>query len=137
MIQIVINAAKLKAEGRDITSLISALKTPAETAAVRLKLTSEDFAELGSRVLEDMEKWVRETSGLELVTPNFDGVRVSFTVPVSGGGKQASGWFLMRKSLHEPVLPLNIEADTEGGTEAVLSRIYDFVSRYEGVEIPG
>lgn len=136
-VQIIINAARLKAEGRDITSLIEALKTPEETAAVRLKLTGGDFAELGSRVLEDMEKWVRETSGLELVTPNFDGVRVSFTVPVSGGGKQASGWFLMRKSLHEPVLPLNIEADTEGGTEAVLSRIYDFVSRYEGVEIPG
>ena len=137
-VQLIINAARLKTEGKDITSLIEGLKSPAESAEIRFKLTAEDWVSLGASVLEDIEKWVKETSGFELVSPNFEGVRADFRVPVTSGGskKEAKGWFLLRKSLHDAVLPFNIESDTEGGTEAVLPLILDFMHRYKGIEIP-
>ena len=34
---------------------------------------------------------------------------------------QVSGWFLLRKSLHDPLMPLNVEADQEGGAERILA----------------
>ena len=128
--QIVINAAKLRAEGRDITALLEGLESPAESCEVRLGLESEDFRALGSKVLEDMEKWVKETSGLELETPNYEGVRVNYDLDGS------KGWFLLRKSLHDPVMPMNIESYEDGGVEKALPLIYGFLKGYEGVVIP-
>ena len=130
-VQIVINAAKLKAEGKDITALIDGLESPAESREIRFGLDGDDFRALGSKVLEDMEKWVKETSGLELVTPNYEGVRVNYELDGS------KGWFLLRKSLHDPVMPMNIESFGEGGVEKALPLIYGFLRGYEGVMIPG
>ena len=79
-----------------------------------------------------MEKWVKETSGLELVTPNYEGVRVSFRLPDEKGG-EAKGWFLLKDSLHDPVMELNIESDTEGTCAKVIEKLDDFMGQYEGV----
>ena len=46
-----------------------------------------------------------------------------------------SGWFLLRKSLHDPVLPLNVEADSEGGIQLVLPLIRDYLSQFEGIDL--
>jgi phosphomannomutase len=126
-VQVVINAAKLKSEGKDITALLEGLEKPAEFCEYRYCLKSDDFRKLGTKILEDMEKWVRETSGFELEVPNYEGVRVNYDLD------GAKGWFLLRKSLHDPVLPLNIESDTEGGISEVLPLINEFLGKYEGV----
>lgn len=129
-VQIVINAAKLKAQGKDITALLEGFEEPAESCEIRFCITDEDFAGAGTRVLENTEKWVRETSGLELQTPNYEGVRVNYDID------GAKGWFLLRKSLHDPVMPLNIESDTKGGADKVLPLIYGFLSEQKGIAIP-
>ena len=128
-VQIVINAAKLKAQGKDITALLEGLEEPAESREIRFGLTSEDTGAAAGRILEDMEKWVRETAGLEIEVPNYEGVRVNYDLD------GAKGWFLFRKSLHDDVMPLNIESDTEGGADKVLALISDFLSRYEDIGI--
>ena len=128
-VQIVINAAKLKAQGKDITALLEGLEEPAESREIRFGLTSEDTGAAAGRILEDMEKWVRETAGLEIEVPNYEGVRVNYDLD------GAKGWFLLRKSLHDDVMPLNIESDTEGGADKVLALISDFLSRYEDIGI--
>lgn len=129
-VQIVINAAQLKHQGKDITALIEGLEAPAEAKEVRFALEGEDFVALGTKVLEDFEKWAEETEGFSLETPNYEGVRVNFDVEGN------TGWFLLRKSLHDPVMPLNIESKEEGGIDKVLPMIFDFISKYEGVVIP-
>ena len=127
-VQIVINAAKLKAEGKDITALLEGLEDPAESIETRFVLTSEDTTAAAGRILEDMEKWVRETAGLEIEVPNYEGVRVNYDLD------GARGWFLLRKSLHDDVMPLNIESDTDGGSDKVLALVSDFLSRYDEIK---
>ncbi len=43
------------------------------------------------------------------------------------GGK--AGWLLLRRSLHDPLLPLNIESETAGGiasiSEVLLERFFN------------
>lgn len=126
-VQIVVAAAQLKKEGKKIESLIEKLGKPAESIEIRLKITDEDFQTVGTEVLEGMSKWAEETEGLSLELPNYEGVRVNYSID------GANGWFLLRKSLHDPVLPLNIESDTEGGCDKIKACLREFISRYEGV----
>ncbi|MCQ2567192.1 MAG: phosphomannomutase/phosphoglucomutase [Mogibacterium sp.] len=129
-VQIVVAAAKLKKEGKTINALIDGLKAPLESEEVRIRMTSEDFLEVGSKVLEDMEVWVNKIEGLELELPNHEGVRANYEL------EGAKGWFLLRKSLHDPVMPLNIESDTEGGSARAYELIKTFLGKYEGLELP-
>ena len=129
-VQIVIKAAKLKAAKKDINSLIKGLKRPAESVEVRFKITADDFKQYGMRVLEAFEEWAEHTNGLEIVKPNYEGVRVNFKT----GGKE--GWFLLRMSLHDPVMPLNVESTDEGGTEMALEMIYSFMEGFADIEKP-
>ena len=128
-VQIIIAAAKLKQQGMTINALLEGLEAPAESAEVRYALTADDFVALGTEILEDMEKWVEETEGLELEKPNYEGVRVNYSLG------DAEGWFLLRKSLHDPVMPLNVESNVAGGTDKALALINQFLSKYEGIAL--
>lgn len=129
-VQIVINAARLKAQGKDIMALLEGLGSPAESKEIRLKIKAEDFKKYGAGVLEDFGKWAEYSNRLEVVEPNYEGVRVNYDFD---GYK---GWFLLRMSLHDPVMPLNIEAETPGGVEKALDAICDFMKDYKEIEIP-
>lgn len=129
-VQIIINAAKLKAEGKDITALLEGLESPAESKEVRLGIKAEDFKSYGAGVLEDFKKWAEYSSNLELVEPNYEGVRVNYDID------GCKGWFLLRMSLHDPVMPLNVESDTEGGADKALAAIYEFIKDYKEIEVP-
>lgn len=127
-VQIVVAAAKLKKEGKTIESLIEKMEQPAESEEVRMKITAEDYQTVGADVLMQLEEWVEETKGYSLELPNYEGVRVNFKL------RGAKGWFLLRKSLHDPVLALNIESDREGGCEKVKAELKTFMDRFEGVD---
>ena len=129
-VQIVINAAKLKAQGKDITALLEGLGSPAESKEVRLNIKAEDFKKYGSGVLEDFGKWAEHSNKLEVVEPNYEGVRVNYDLD------GCKGWFLLRMSLHDPVMALNVESDTEGGSDKALAAIYGFMKDYKEIEIP-
>ncbi|MBR2539458.1 MAG: phosphomannomutase/phosphoglucomutase [Mogibacterium sp.] len=129
-VQIIINAARLKREGKDINALLEGLAAPEESWEVRFKLTADDYAALGTRIIEDMTRWISETEGLSLEEPNYEGVRANFDID------GCTGWLLMRKSLHEPVMPLNIESTHKGGIRKVIPLIGEFLSKYEGIEMP-
>ena len=130
-IQIVINAARLKSEGRDITALLEGLESPAESRELRLKIKAEDFTKYGAGVLEDFGKWAEWSKELEVVEPNYEGVRANYDID------GCRGWFLLRMSLHDPVMPLNIESDTEGGTDKALAKVFEFMKDYKEIEMPG
>ncbi len=121
--KIVIKAAQLKKEGKGISSLIAKLKDPLESKEYRLRLSTDDFAGYAQSVLEFVESSVQSgmVEGWNLELPNYEGVRVN--VP--------GGWFLMRKSLHDPVIPLNIESDIEGGVEQTFLQLRNLLSGYD------
>lgn len=129
-VQIIVAATKLKQEGKTINALIDGLEKPAEAREVRFKINDDDFAKVGMKILTEMADWVQKTDGLGLELPNHEGVRVNFDLD------GVRGWFLLRLSLHDPVMPLNIEADTEGGVCKVYALIEDFMKTFEEIDIP-
>lgn len=126
-VKIICEMAKCKREGKRIEDLISDLKKPAESNEYRLKIQTEDFKTYGLQVLEDFEAFVKETAGFHMVTPNYEGIRVNFD------DEEVKGWMLLRMSLHDPIMPLNVEADADGGAEIILNRIRPFLKKYSSL----
>ncbi|MBR5991128.1 MAG: phosphomannomutase/phosphoglucomutase, partial [Clostridia bacterium] len=85
------------------------------------------FKAYGMKVLEDFEAWLRENDAYEVANDSFEGVRATKT--------EAEGWMLLRLSVHDPILPLNIETDKEGSLTELKSDARGFLSRYEMLDI--
>ena len=126
-VKIVIKAARLKKEGKPISSVLAGLEDPADEKEVRIPIQTEDFSAYGDQVLEELKAWVVSQDGMELTEPNYEGVRIDF----------GDGWCLLRKSLHDPILPMNMASDQEGGCQAIARTMKGFLTQYESLGLEG
>lgn len=114
-------------KGRDISSAILAdLKEPLESREFRLKVTGEGNVFEGMEgVLQCFYDWLQGGAGgapnWTLEEENYEGWRVSID---EGEGKR--GWLLLRASLHDPLLVLNIESELRGGTTRIALQLMNF-----------
>ncbi|KAI3983335.1 hypothetical protein MKX01_013402 [Papaver californicum] len=112
MVKVLNKLASARASGsvdgsKVITDLVEGLEEPGVSIELRFKIDQShadlkggSFWDYGEAVLKHLENTVDSEPKLQKAPVNYEGVRVS------GFG----GWFLLRLSLHDPVLPLNIEA---------------------------
>lgn len=122
--KILIEVSKLNQEGKKIQSLIQDLKQPLDSAEYRIKIKEEDFKTYGGKVLEDFREFVKSQENWTFAEPNYEGIKVNFP----------GGWLLLRMSLHEPVMPLNLETDEPGLFEVIKEKIVGFVKEYHELE---
>jgi len=123
--KMLIMISKLKETGKTIDSLIEDLNEPLESNEFRFEIKSGDFKAYGDKVLTDLENYSRKRDGWNLAPDNFEGVRVSFNQ------NNGNGWFLLRLSLHDPLMPLNIESNDAGGVRDIGKKVIEFLSQYE------
>lgn len=127
--KILIKMAKMKIrESRDIGSLIQGLAEPFESKEFRMNIHMEDFKVYGNRIISDLKEYAAKEKGWHIAPDNYEGVRVSFDK------KDGDGWFLLRLSLHEPLMPLNIESDSPGGTAIIAQKILSFLEDYQELD---
>lgn len=126
--RLLIQLVKSKKSGAGFTEILSEMEEPAEEKELRFKIKDRDFRAYGNSVLEELPDYVKKIKGWELEKPNYEGVRVT----VNG-----KSWFLLRLSLHEPLLCLNVEADEKGKTCEILSELGKFLSSYEKIDSSG
>lgn len=115
--KLIIYAARLNKQGKQLQDIISTLKQPKESKEIRIKITEPDFRAYGASVLEEMKAKFVAVPGWTLVEPNYEGVRVSCA------NADEDGWLLLRMSLHDPVMPLNIESNVEGGVAVIEEKL--------------
>ncbi|MBQ8264924.1 MAG: phosphomannomutase/phosphoglucomutase [Oscillospiraceae bacterium] len=126
--KLLIELARGKAEGYSLESLIAELEEPAESREFRLNIIPEDFKSCGQAVLDALLAYAGNKEGWSIAPNNFEGVRVNLD---AGHG---NGWFLLRLSLHDPLLPLNIESDSEGGVLTIARELAPFLMSCEGLD---
>ncbi len=127
--KIIIKLAQLRQEGKTLESLLADLKEPVEATELRFKITDTDFRATGERVIKELEAYAEQQDGWHIAPDNREGIRVSFD---KDGG---DGWFLLRLSVHDPILPLNIESDSEGGAEIIKEKVLSFLRTQSGVAV--
>jgi phosphomannomutase len=105
--------------------LIADLEEPVEAREFRIPITKNEFIEYGTEVLDQLTTFSNLHAGWKMAPENYEGVRIQ--CDKSNG----DGWFLLRLSLHDPVLPLNIESNSEGGVSYISSILMTFFKDFQ------
>ena len=121
--------AKANLENKLITDLISNLQEPQESQEFRLKINANDFKEYGNQVINKLQEFAATQPDWEIVPKNYEGVRIACNSP------HEDGWFLLRLSLHDPVIPLNIESNITGGVQSIAQRLLTFFPSFESLDL--
>jgi len=126
--KLLIELARGKKEGYTLASLIDSLEEPAESVEFRMNILVDDFKTYGQDVIDTLTAYAEKQSGWSLAPSNFEGVRVNLDEA------HGNGWFLLRLSLHDPLLPLNIESNTAGGARKIAAELSGFLGGYEKLD---
>ena len=116
-VKLVIALANAAKEGKKLDSLIEKLPPLVEEGEYRFKISGDDFKDYGNGVLAEFKKRA-EAAGYTM-PQSYEGVRLSFK------GEDVQGWILLRLSLHDPVMPLNIE----GGRKGDLAKLVEIAKK--------
>ena len=127
--KILVKVAQLKLKKESISELIRDLQHPVESVEYRLKIRDKDFGSYGNTVIRELEGLVGSDEGWKAAENNFEGIRVRCT------DDREKGWFLLRMSLHDPVMPLNIESDIPGGAERIKQKLRDMLSGFDQLDL--
>lgn len=114
-VKLIIAVAKAKKEGKKIDSLIEKLPPLVEEGEYRFKILCDDFKSYGQKVLAEFKSRA-QSEGYNLPS-SFEGIRISFKNDSSKDSPE--GWMLLRLSLHDPVMPLNIEGEKAGDRDRI------------------
>ena len=125
--RIVCEALNRKREGLTLSSLIDELHEPVESVEIRMALPEDDVRAAGQEVIEVVLSHTLDNPEWTLATDNREGVRITFNLD----GGVSNAWFLLRLSLHDPVMPLNAESDVPGGVRTMLSQLYQLLKDAE------
>ena len=126
-VKMIVALAKASKDGKKLESLIEKLSPLVEEGEYRFKILADDFKSYGKNVLKIFEERAIQ-KGYSL-PESYEGVRISFTEG------DAQGWILLRMSLHEPVMPMNIEGNRKGDLAKLVKIAQDLMKGFEELEI--
>ena len=122
--KILIKMARMKAAGEGtVDALIAELPEPVDAIELRAQIDVQAFSDYADEVLEQFRSFAEQQAGWTLTPKNYEGVHVT----------TESGWILVRKSLHDPQIPINIESDLEGDTAVLKNKVVSFLSSFDGL----
>ena len=75
------------------------------------------------QVLKDFEARAAEKD-IKAAKPSFEGVRLVFP----------EGWALLRLSLHDPQMPLNIESRKAGGAKEIAQQVQELLAGFDALD---
>lgn len=121
--KLIIKMAALRKAGKTLDDLILPLQEPAETKELRFPIEEADFRKKGSEILAALENYANKQNWA-IAPDNREGLRISFPQD------QGDGWFLLRLSVHDPIMPLNMESNRPGGVEEIYAHLDGFFKKY-------
>ena len=122
--KLLIQMAKMKQQDQRLSSLIEVLPHPLEEGEFRLDIRAKEFGSYGKEVLEKLAGMIEKEKDWSPETPNHEGIRVNCNA------ENEDGWFLLRMSLHDPVMPLNVESNVPGGVTAITGRLFKMLHTF-------
>jgi phosphomannomutase len=129
MVKLLIEMGK----GKKLEDMIADLGEPVESDEIRFpvladRISGGDLQANGDRILKILEDAAASVEGWSLPEENYEGVRINTDK------EHGDGWLLLRKSLHEPIMPLNIESNTKGGNLIMAAKLKEILSGEETLD---
>ena len=126
--KIIIKMVLLAKEGKKISDLLAGLKEAREKLSLRFTIEKSDFKLYGEELIASLNGFAPSCEGWSVKKGTYEGIRVS--VDENNG----NGWFLLRLSVHDPVMPLNVESNEIGGTLKICEKLYEFLKDQSGID---
>jgi len=126
--KIIIKMVLLAKEGKKISDLLAGLKEAREKLSLRFTIEKSDFKLYGEELIASLNGYAPSCEGWTVKRDTYEGIRVSIDE------NNGNGWFLLRLSVHDPVMPLNIESNEIGGTLKICERLYEFIKDQRGID---
>ncbi|PZV09959.1 MAG: phosphomannomutase/phosphoglucomutase [Leptolyngbya sp.] len=127
--KLLVELAKARLTGRRLTDLIATLQDPHDSQEYRLTILSPNAQAYGAEVMSQLQAFVATQTDWAVVPNTYEGVRVACQSPAE------QGWFMVRMSLHDPVLPLNIESNVPDGVAKIAQRLQAFFASLAELDI--
>jgi phosphomannomutase len=127
--KLLVKMSKMREQDKNLSELIKELPVPVESEEFRILIKEADFAAFGNNVLNEAAKFAQTVSGWKIEPINYEGLRVKCL------NENEQGWFLLRMSLHDPVIPLNIESNIEGGVKVIAEKLKLFLKDFQQIDI--
>lgn len=128
--RLLIALAKAAKDGKTLTDLIADLEMPAEAKEIRLRFKDGcDFKALGKTLLNEFNAYASNLYYAKPAQNNHEGCRVCYDE------HHGNGWALARMSLHEPILPINMESNSVGGCMKIAKDLYYFLRKYDFIDV--
>lgn len=126
IIRILIKMCQLKKENKTILALIDELKDPLESKELRLGFSPKckDWKSAAKNILNKFELIAGKKLGFKLAQ-SYEGVRLNFS----------GGWMLIRMSVHDPIMPINIESDRTGGVYFACKKLYGILKKFKDLDL--
>ncbi|BAK21104.1 phosphoglucosamine mutase [Melissococcus plutonius ATCC 35311] len=115
---------KLAANHQTLGELIATLKQPAEVHELRFQIKANDVQTYGNQIISDLEVFIQQQKDMVIDPENEEGIRTNVF------NQYGNGWFLLRMSLHEPLLVLQIENDKQTKNRHVLKTLEPFFQQF-------
>ena len=122
--KILIVVAGLRKKGQTLNELIEDLEVPLEEEDVRLNFTCDNWREVADKIITRLTAMSERM--LSISGDNYEGVRAYVS--------HADGYFIVRTSVHDPVLPIYIESNKTGGTLSIARLLYSFLNGFSGLD---
>lgn len=126
--KLIIEAASLAKEGKTLGDLIADLREPVEEKEMRFKILCDDFRPEGEKIISLFEDAANLNGNWTAANDNHEGIRIN------ADKENGNGWFLLRLSVHDPIIVLNAESDENGGIMKMAKNIYGVISTAENID---
>ena len=123
-VKLITAAARMRREGKKLESLIAALPPAGEALERRIPISGADTAAYGAQVLEAFRTRAEERG--YTLADTCEGVRLTWP---------GEGWLLLRLSLHDPLLPLNVESRAPGGCGKFLAAAEELLAGFDRLDL--
>ena len=110
-----------------LEDLISDLNEPAEEKELRFKILCDNFRPDGEKIIALFENEAKNHIGWTACEDNHEGIRIN--------AENGNGWFLLRLSVHDPIIVLNTESNEIGGTLKMAKDVLKVISNAENIDV--
>lgn len=128
-VKLLIALAKAAKENKALASFIEKFEKGFEEREYRFKIQGDDFKVYGKNALNTFEERAKER-GYHIAPNSYEGIRVTFDTD------EVKGWLLLRMSLHDPQMPLNIEGVRAGDCDRLFDIVLELLDGFDRLVIP-
>lgn len=128
-VKLLIALAKAAKEDKALSSFIENMEKGFEEREYRFRIQGDDFKAYGTEALNTFEERAK-AKGFDIAPNSYEGVHISFDT------EEVKGWLLLRMSLHDPQMPLNIEGDREGDCDKLFDIVTGLLDGFDRLVIP-